>query len=201
MTVVVDTAGLPAEARADALRDAFSAEAPQQVDFARATSHRYRVELVDLVPDVRLRHTTGVPVHVRRTERHVRMEAPEYVSFGLERQGTSLLTTGGTTRPASHLHLDCVDTTRPYALEQLDASRRDDLILADREVGLPVEVVRAAAPRIRSSPVYPLFHHHVMGLYEATARVDDATRRLVGQATVALARALLLTAAGHGQAR
>lgn len=201
MTVLLDTDALPAEHRADALQDSFRHEPPQRVTFVHGGPVRHRIEMVELGPDVHLRRDVGTPTTVTRTERHVRIDAPEVVAFGLQRRGRSLLTVDGATRPARSEDLDCVDATRPYGLEQLETSWRDDLILTNRQVGVSVEVVRAAAPAILTSPVYPLLRGHVAGLFDATAGLDEGPRLLAGQATAALVRVLLLTAARHRQAQ
>lgn len=201
LRVLLDTDTLPAAHRADALQDAFRNEAPQRVVFGDAPAFRHRIEMVELGPEVRIRRSIGTPMTVIRTERHVRAEAPEYMSFGLQRQGRSVLTLGGSPRPASYRQLDCVDGTRPYALEQLDFNRRDDLVMSNRQVGVSVDVVRAAAPSITGSPVYELVRHHVVGLFDATAKLAPQPRLLAGQATTALIRALLLTSAEHRLAR
>lgn len=201
MSVVLDTEVLTPDQRADALQDSFRGEVPQRVTFARDAPVRLRVDLVELGPGVRLRHNLGEALHVERTERHVRLAAPEFVFFGLQRQGRSLLTLDGTTRPGRDDELECVDSTRPYALRGLTPSARDDLILDLAELRTTVDVVRVAAPAITASPLYPLFRRHVAGLFAATVGLDPDARRLVGEATTTLARALLLSAAGDAPAR
>jgi AraC family transcriptional activator of tynA and feaB len=195
--VLLDTDTLPAPDRADALQDSFRNEPPQRVVFGDISTARHRAEMIEFGPDVRIRRNFGTPITVIRTERHVRAEAPEYVCFGLQRQGDSRLTVGGSTRAASYQHLDCVDGTRPYALEQLNLNQRDDLIISNQQVGVSVDVVRAAAPSIASSPVYELLRGHVASLFGASAKLAPQPLLLAGQATTALVRALLLTAAEH----
>lgn len=63
-------------------------------------------------------------------------------------------------------------------------------------LGLPVDIVRAAAPRLKQSPLYPLFQSHLRGLAGAAASVEDTpAAALLGSATSELARALLSSAA------
>ena len=118
MSVVLDTDVLTPDQRADALQDSFRGEVPGET-FARDAPVRLRVDLVELGPGVRLRHNLGEALRVERTERHVRLAAPELVFLGLQRQGRSLLTLDGTTQPGRHDELECVDSTRPYALRGL----------------------------------------------------------------------------------
>ncbi len=60
---------------------------------------------------------------------------------------------------------------------------------------MSVDVVRAAAPMLARSPVYRLVRAHLAGLFAATYPLSTQSRLLTGQATVALVRALLSTAA------
>nr|WP_246314202.1 helix-turn-helix domain-containing protein [Kineococcus aurantiacus] len=196
-----DTATLPAAQRAEALQASFREESAQRVTFVGTGPVHHRIDLVELGPQVRLRRTVGSPLHVVRDEGHVRREPSEHVSFGLQRAGTSLLSAGGRTGPTCAGVLHCVDTSSPYELRQRGTNERDDLILADEQLGVPVDVVRAAVPALSRSPVHALVRDHLTALFDATAPLPAGPRLLAGQATVALLRVLLLTAAGHGEAR
>ncbi|WP_432571515.1 AraC family transcriptional regulator [Kineococcus sp. SYSU DK005] len=201
MSVLLDTAALPAAQRAQALQESFRGESAQRVTSVGAGPVHHRIDLVELGPEVRLRRTVGSPLHVVRDERHVRREPSEHVSFGLQRAGTSLLSVGGSTGPTRAGHLHCVDTTRPYELRQRGTNERDDLVVADQQLGVSVDVVRAAAPALARSPVHDLVRDHLAGLFDATAQLAANPRLLAGQATVALLRTLLLTAAEHSAGR
>ena len=69
------------------------------------------------------------------------------------------------------------------------------LFLSNRRAGVSVDVVRAAVPALPRSPVYDLVRSHLAGLFAATRDLGAPTRLLTGQATTALVRALLTTAA------
>jgi AraC family transcriptional activator of tynA and feaB len=201
VTVLLDPDTQPTDRRADALQDSSRREVPQRAALPGEGPVRHRNELVDLGPGVWVRRSAGTPVPVARTRRHLRLEPVESVVIGLQRPGHSAPTLDEAARATRHHDLGRVDSTRPSGPEELDLTSRDDLILTIRQVGVPVEVVRAAAPAVSTSPVYPLLRGHVAGLFDATVALGSQPRLLAGQATAALVRALLLSAARHVRAK
>ncbi|SDS59763.1 AraC-type DNA-binding protein [Friedmanniella luteola] len=161
---------------------------------------RHRVERLALGPQIHLLHTGGSPLDILRTARQVRADAPEHVAIGLRRHGRGLVSVAGAEADLPVGHLNCVDMTRPYRLVHSTAHVHDVLILSNAAAGVSVDVVRAAAPALRRSPVYGLVRGHVAGLFAGTRLLSPEVRQLVGQATTALVRALLTTAAATGGA-
>ncbi len=195
MTVVLDTATVPARDRIDALHAAYRAERPPRTVRVDVHPVHHRVERLSLGPDVTLLRTAGSPLQIARTERQVRGEAPEHLAIGLRRRGRGDLVTGGSGVDLPVGQLNCVDMTRAYRLSHRTEHDHDVLVLANGVVGVSVDLVRAAAPALARSPVYELVRGHVAGLHRAGARLAPEHRALTGQATVALVRALLTTAA------
>jgi AraC-like DNA-binding protein len=69
------------------------------------------------------------------------------------------------------------------------------------ELGLPLDVVRAAAPGLGSSPLYPLVRDHVVRVTaHARTLADSAAAVDLGRASVRLVRALVLSAAEQARA-
>lgn len=69
------------------------------------------------------------------------------------------------------------------------------------ELGVPVEAVRVAAGRLRTSPLYPLVRNHVVHVtVEAPALAHGAAATALGATTVDLVRALILSVVGDPQA-
>lgn len=195
MTLLLDTDLLPESERADALHATYEGQSPRRNVVLSGGAVRHRVERFVLGPDVHLLHTGGSALRIVRTARQVRAEAPEYVAIGLHRLGAGLVSTAGTDADLPVGHLNCVDMTRPYDFVHHTANRHDVLILSNVQAGVSVDVVRAAVPVLRRSPVYELVRGHVDNLYRAAAGLGSDHRQLTGQATAALVCALLTTAA------
>lgn len=201
MTVLLDTDLLPQRERLDALQAAYTSGFPQRVTSLGDARVVHRIELVDLGPDVVVRRVVGSPFRITREPRHVRQDAPEFVSLSLHREGDPLLRTAGTERQPRLGHLDCNDATRPYDFVERGRSRGDLLVVSNQRAGVSVDTVRAALPVLARSPVYELVRRHVAGLFDASSELPAGPRMLTGQASVALMRTLLLTAAGDARAR
>ena len=77
----------------------------------------------------------------------------------------------------------------------------DVLMVSHQEAGVSVDTIRAAGHALGRSPVYELVRGHLTGLFAATTDLPPRAREVTGQATAALVRALLLTAAGDIDAR
>lgn len=195
MIVLLDTDQVPERQRADALHAAFRGESPQRVLFSDERPGRHRMELVDFGPGAHLLRSAGSALHITRDARHVRMYAPESFVIGFQRRGESLLSAGGVDTEVPAGNLDCVDITRPYDFAQRGVNDHESLIVSNEQAGVSVDVVRAAAPALARSPVYDLVRGHVAHLFGATRELPTEPRLLAGQATIALIRALLITAA------
>lgn len=196
MTVVLDTDLVPVRERAEALRAAYDGERPRRTVRVESGPVRHRVERVTLGPHLHMLRTGGSALHVSRTERHVRADAPEHVAIGVHRRGRTVVSTPEGDRQVPVGQLNGVDMTRPYRLVHHDVNDHDVLILDNRAAGLSVDLVRSAVGELGRSPLYRLVRAHLAGLYDATGGLSARHRLLTGQATTALVRALLTTAAG-----
>jgi AraC family transcriptional activator of tynA and feaB len=195
VTVLLDTDLLPEADRADAVHAAYDGQRPRRTVALGPRPVRHRVERLALGADVHLLRTGGNALDIVRTPRQVRADAPEHVAIGWHRRGDALVSTAGGDSAIPVGELNCVDMTAPYRLSHRTAHDHDVLILTNQQAAVPVDVVRAAAPALRRSPVYDLVRRHLAGLHRAVAGLPPVHRPLTGQATAALVRALLTTAA------
>ncbi|GAA3550991.1 helix-turn-helix domain-containing protein [Microlunatus spumicola] len=202
MAVLLDTDLLPARERAEALHAAYEDQQPRRRVVLGTAAVRHRVEQVGLGPRSHVLRTGGTPLQILRTAHQVRADAPEHLAIGLRRHGRGLLSVAGDEADLPTGHLNCVDMTRPYRLAHTTDHAHDVLILPNDEAGVSVDLVRAAAPVLRRSPVYDLVRHHVAALFDAVRPLPPDLRAAAGQATTALVRLLLATAAApDGQHR
>lgn len=201
MTLVLDTALVPEPDRVDALHSAYADQNPSRGVVVDPHQVRHRVERLNLGPEMSLLRTGGGPLQIIRTARHVRADAPEFVAIGLRRQGEGLVSTGDGETPMPVGHLNCVDMTAPYRLVHANVNVHDVLVLSNRALGVSVDVIRAAVPALRLSPLYALVQGHVANLFAAGSALTPELQQVTGQATTSLVRALLTTASGAGGAR
>ncbi len=195
MAVLLDTDQIDQRQRADAVRAIYGEQSPQRAVSIEQHPIRHRAERLDFGPEAYLLRSVGSPMHIVRTARHVRMDAPEYVAIGLHRRGETWVSTGDHLSEVRDGHLGCVDITRPYTLMHRTFHHHEVLLIRNRQAGISVDTVRAAVPSLARSPVYNLVRGHVAGLFGAISGLPDQPRLITGQATISLIRALLTTAA------
>ncbi|GAA3719280.1 helix-turn-helix domain-containing protein [Microlunatus aurantiacus] len=201
MAVLLDTLQVLPRDRMEAIHAAYADQSPRRTVFVAELPITHRIERVDFGPEAHLLRATGSAVHIIRNARQVRTEAPEHVALGLHRHGRTWVSTRDHDSDIRDGHLNCVDMTSPYRLAHRTSHHHEVLIISNRQAGVSVDTVRSAAPALALSPVYDLVRHHVAGLFGATETLPESTRLLTGQATIALVRALLTTAAQAHEGR
>ncbi|WP_433201678.1 helix-turn-helix domain-containing protein [Dactylosporangium sp. CS-047395] len=163
MTVLVDTRSLAPADSAEAIIAALtSTSVPTAVTVgsgARSVIEGWQFSAgVNLVNTV----TTGA-LHMRRSARHLKVEAPERISLGYNVRGTG---------KAAHLghgllredELQLLDLTSPYEMRWDTANAAVGFLADYTDLGLPVDLVRRAVPRMRQSPLYELTLQHLRDL-------------------------------------
>ncbi|RBY86801.1 helix-turn-helix domain-containing protein [Blastococcus sp. TF02A-26] len=133
-----------------------------------------------------------------RTPRHVRRESPAIVALAVQSRGEGRFHQFGTDAvvPAGELMLS--DLTAPYQFSWAGSGGSRAFQIPYELLGLPPDVVRAGAPRLRSSPLYGLVREHLERLTGSADRLSaDPGAAALGTATVGLVRALLVSAAGR----
>ena len=201
MTLVLNTDSVPADARADALRAAMiSAVVPSRVEVTgRGDEVWARIEAWQLGTSVSMAHVASSGHRVARSSRHLRGGAQERISLAIQLSGHATLTH----RDLPSLQqgdLQLVDLTSPHDYVSWTDSSAHALYIDTAHLGLPVDVVRAAAPRLRTSPVYELTRQHLGYLRQVADAVENRrSATMLGAATVELVRALITSAADSPQ--
>ena len=196
MPVLLDTETLAPGDRSEALREAFrNNTAPQIVTFSTSRPVRHRMELFELGQAAHMLRNTGTGLNIIRGPRQVRQAAPEQLAIGLQMRGQGLLEAASKDETCEPGHLVLVDVTRPYSFRQSVVSDHKVLLIEQPHLALPVDVVRAAAPLLKNSPLYDLVRMHLWRLCDGLGEVTPEVQAMVGRATQELVRALIATAA------
>jgi AraC family transcriptional activator of tynA and feaB len=197
--IIFDSDAFPAEDRADALAATIcDMETPQRVTFNADAPVRHRMEVFGLGTGVHLLRNTGSPIHVVRDDRHVRLGSREEIAVYIQGRGTTLVTAGGGASELTAGQLGGVDVTRPYAAHQSGDCENTVLLIEYARLDLPVDLIRTAVPRMRSSPLHALVREHLLHL--AVDLPTDAAA-MAGRATAELIAALLASVGGGPGAR
>ncbi|CAA9427190.1 MAG: hypothetical protein AVDCRST_MAG66-3041 [uncultured Pseudonocardia sp.] len=186
MAVVLDAAAHPPADRADLVHEMIAGSGVRRrVELnAPAAAVDVRAEAWRMGATQVLR-TTGTGLTLTRTARDVRTDAPEMMAIALS-AGPCTYSVRGTTSELDADGVVLVDFATPYAFAH--AGRRGSSFTTHipyAELGLDVDAVRAAIPRLASSGLLPLVRGHLVQM----------------RATVDLTRALIVSAAGDRRER
>lgn len=195
---LLDTATVAPEDRVDAFRAAFDqASVPCRIEHltpderVHSRMHLWHFGAANLFT------TDASGFRLVRTPRHLRMESPPVVALAVQSSGVGRFTQFGEQSlvPARELMLS--DLTAPYEFSWEDTGGSRAFHVPYDLLGLPPEVVRAAAPRLPGSPLHDLVRDHLVRLTGSADRLSaDPGATSLGSATVELVRALLVSAAG-----
>jgi AraC-like DNA-binding protein len=192
---VLDTSRLPWAERADAFCAALST-AGALAGVSAPAGARCRISSWDLGPGLHLLHTLSDGHRMIRTARHLRSDDPEQISLGLPRSGSVRLQHRDTPRGDRLGELQLVDLTSPYSYFVEGRSASQAVILDYRHLGLRVDTVRSALPRLESSPLYAMTRRHLRELPSVIDALESAAAvSMLGSATTDLVRALIASAA------
>ncbi|WP_409332819.1 helix-turn-helix domain-containing protein [Trujillonella humicola] len=201
--LLFDTAPLPPGERAEAFRAVMQeAAAPCRIEHreepdlmqARISAWSYgRAALVS---------TDASRFGLVRTARHVRADGEPVVSLSYQRRGRGEFGQREHRQVVQGRDLLLVDTTAPYTFACATGGGNRALQLSLDVLGLPGDLVRRAAPRLRASPLHDLVRTHLEWLADAAPELaDDPGAAALGTATVELVRALVVSAAGDDPRR
>ena len=199
IVIIYDSGAYSEDDRTEALRAVIcDMETPQAVSFNTRAAVRHRMEAFALGAGIHLLRNTGTPIHVVRSDRHVRLGTREEIAVYVQGRGTAYLDAQGDagTWPAGQL--GAVDVTRPYGLRQSGDCDNTVLLIEFGRLDLPADLVRAAVPRLHSSPLRALVREHLLHL-SVDLPADAAA--MAGQATAELISALLATTGDGPRAR
>jgi AraC-like DNA-binding protein len=203
MPVLLDTSALPPDQRVEAVREAFTrATVPTRVQLEVPPGGvRARMKLAQFGAG-QVFTSTGTGLRLTRLPHHLSGDPPRLVAIAVQARGTGLLSQAGRVAlvPAGEMMITDLTSTYDFAWRGDGGSQAYQVDVA--ELGLPVELVRAAAGRLPVSPLYDLVRDHLRHLFRDAERLaaDPAAAQL-GVATTELVRALLLSAADDGRER
>jgi AraC-like DNA-binding protein len=204
MAVVLEAVAHPPEDRAELVQEVIARSgARRRVELkAPADAVDVRAEAWE-VGATRVLRTVGTGLTLTRTDHDVRRDAPELVAIALARGGCTYSACGTEQRLGPN-GVVVVDFTSPYAYSHA-GPRMNSFVthIAHADLGVGVDVVRAAIPRLASSELMPLVRAHLLAM---SAAIDEAAASPVvaadlGAATTDLTRALLVSAAGDRRER
>ena len=197
MTVVLDTAKLPAAQRGDLVRDSLTAAAtPVQVRFRCAPEEvSYRVEFWQL-GRARLICSSGFGgMRLVRSPRVARQNVLEFVAVGFQLRGSGFHVQDGHIQNKAPGGLSVLDFTLPFECGMSDSGVAGNLIIPAGDLGLPPEVIHQAQRLLPSSPVYDLVSDHIARLVRRADEIPDpAAAAMIGRAAIELTRALVVSA-------
>ncbi|MFI6291290.1 helix-turn-helix domain-containing protein [Nonomuraea sp. NPDC050790] len=141
-------------------------------------------------------HTSGFTL--LRTPRHVAMDSPPVVALALQTAGQGRFDQLGRQRTVGRRELMLNDLTSPYEFGWSGHGASQAFIVGYDVLGLPVDVVRRAAPRLTASPLYELVRHH----FDTLARLAPGLAHTPGldaleTAGIELMRALIISVTGE----
>ncbi|MGY1741549.1 MULTISPECIES: helix-turn-helix domain-containing protein [unclassified Blastococcus] len=201
--LLFDTAPLRRTERAEAFRAVMQeAAAPCRIE------HREDPELmrarISLWPLGRaaLLSTDASRFGLVRTSRHVRSGGEPAVSLAYQRRGRVEFGQAGSRQVVQGRDLMLVDPTAPYTFACATGGGNRALQVPLDLLGLPEDLVRRAAPRLRASPLHDLVRTHLEWIADAAPELSgDPGAAALGTATVELLRALVVSAAGDDPRR
>ncbi len=199
MALVLDTADIPDRDRAEAVRAAMLTATPacRLVHQDPDGVPRARIDLWNFGRAFLWRHE-GTGMRMTRTPTHIRRDAPETVALALQEYGRARRSQTDHVVDLGRGDLLLSDLTVPYDYVWTGLGCASALSIPYDLLGLPVDLVRRAAPRLPSSRLFPLVRQHLATLTRQADAVGHDTRAAeVGEASIALVRALLGSAAGE----
>lgn len=197
MTLVLDTADLPRRERAEAVFAAMLTATPacRLVHWDPDAALQARIDLWDFGGVFLWRHE-GSGVRMTRTAAHIRRDAPEMVAIALQESGRARRIQAAHTADLRRGDLLLSDLTAPYDYAWSGLGAASALSIPYDRLGLPVDLVRRAAPLLHTSSLYGIVRKHLTGLAaDADALSTDQEAPALGEASVSLVRALLASAA------
>ncbi len=199
--LLLDTTALPRADRAEAFRVAME-----------EASAACRVELREDPADVQARlevfpygtalllATDATRFGMVRSRRHVARDGAPLVALAFQHRGRGEYHQLGHEQVVQGRDLMLVDMATPYGFGCAAGGGSRALLVPLDQLGLPVEVVRRATPRLRASPLHDLVRAHLQHVADRAAGLSaDPGAAALGAATVELVRALVVSAAGDGR--
>jgi AraC-like DNA-binding protein len=201
MPVLLDTSVLSPDLRIDAVHQAFSrATVPTRVRLEVPPGGvRARMQLWQFGAGT-VFTSSGSGLRLTRLPQHLSGDPPRLVALAVQDGGAGRLEQAGrvTVVPTGQMMMTDLTSTYDFTWRGDGGSQAYQVDVA--ELGLPVELVRAAAGRLTASPLYDVVRDHLLHLFRDADRLAaDPAAASLGAATTELVRALLVSAADDGR--
>jgi AraC-like DNA-binding protein/CheY-like chemotaxis protein len=140
--------------------------------------------------------TDASGIRLLRTAKQARQDAMPVVALSVQRRAEGRHEQLARRQLVSPGELMAVDLSAPYDFSWSGHGAAGCIQIPIDQLGLPVDVIRHALGRLRSSPLYPMVASHVAHLVADADRLSaDPAAPALGTASIELARALLTSAA------
>ncbi|MEV6241142.1 helix-turn-helix domain-containing protein [Lentzea sp. NPDC051838] len=194
MAVLLDTATLPPRERRDALiTTMLEASGVTRVD-VEDEPVRARVDLWSFGTASILRAEASGFANVR-TAKAARAASGEHIAIGVHEHGVARYQAGTITRAVPAGEILVVDVSKPFTFGWRGFGAAQSLNTWTEDLALPADLVRRAALRLRSSPLYGLFSRHILDITRNADQLSGSPAAgMLGAASIELARALIATA-------
>lgn len=196
MPYVLDTADIPPPDRVEAVYTAMMyASAPCHVIHEDPDGDVFcRMELWDLGnANIFISRSSGI--RLLRTAKLARQDAMPVVALSVQQRAHGHI--------EQHKHLQvippgeilAVDLSAPYDYSWSGHGAAGCIQIPSDQLGLPIDVIRRAIHRLRSSPLYRMVTDHITNLTRDPARITaDPAAAIVTTTSIELVRALLASA-------
>ncbi|MFI6757626.1 helix-turn-helix domain-containing protein [Micromonospora sp. NPDC050417] len=198
--LVLDTQSLPSGERAEAFQASVSANCSSSMaSFEDPASIRATMTVFDLGP-AKVFNIDASGTTLRRTPKMSRAENETSIVLALPVRTDNHIAWAREERLFGPRDLLLVDLSLPYVYGWKGAGASYALHVDVDHLGLPRDMIHAAARELRGSPLYELVRDHVE---RVTARADTLAgspgAAELGAASAELMRALVVSAAGDGR--
>jgi AraC-like DNA-binding protein len=202
VVTLLDTDRLDADARRPSqVAERLEAAMVSRIRFADPRSPaRARLDAWQLGGVSVLRLELSGELTLSRSRRQIGSDAAPTVSFAVQDRGVALHEHLGRQRVVPHGSLAATEVASPYGYHWSGPGICRAVQLPVDRLGLPVDVVRRALPRIYRSPLFGLVRVHLEQVSrDAQLLSTEPTVSSVAAATFDLARALLVSAGATGR--
>lgn len=194
MTVVLDTALIPAPDRRDALittcRDAAGVS---RVALSDDEPVQARLDVWSFGAATLLRVASN-GMSLASTTKSARAASGEHIAIGVHAYGVARYQVGTTTRVLPAGDVVVVAVNRPFTFGWQGPGAASSLNISTEQLALPPALVHRASLRLARSPLHGLVSRHIADLTQsADALSSSTTAATLGEASIELIRALIAT--------
>lgn len=199
--LVLDSRDAPAAERAELVTTLMAQTSAATVTLAPHADLHARMELWQL-GRLPLFRSESSGMAMSRDARRARRDETPIVAVAVQERSTARHEQFGHQHTVAPGRLMLVDLTAPFAFSWATAGASRALQVPLDALGLPMEVVRGAAPHVDAGPLAGLVRRYVVDLFDAAERLAAGEQAAaVGAASIDLVRALLASTQGDRLAR